>query len=120
GFNVAKAEGEYRGETEGNIDITITDMGNMSGLTAMAAGWAMVDLDKETDTGYEKTTTYNGQKAHEQYNREGHHGEISVLVANRFIVEVKGNSVTMDNIKSALGKIDIGKLDGMKMQGVQP
>ena len=120
GINVAKAEGEYRGETEGNIDITITDMGNMSGLTAMAAGWAMVDIDKESDTGYEKTTTYKGQKAHEQYTKESQHGEIEVLVGNRFIVEAKGNSVKMDDLKAALGKIDIGKLDGMKTQGVQP
>src|SRR2546427_2262752 len=120
GINVAKAEGEYRGETEGNIDITITDMGNMSGLTAMAAGWSMVDIDKESDTGYEKTSTYKGQKVHEQYTKESQHGEIEVLVGNRFIVEAKGNSVKMDDLKAALGKIDIGKLDGMKTQGVQP
>ena len=92
----------------------------MSGLTAMAAGWAMVDIDKESDTGYEKTTTYKGQKAHEQYTKESQHGEIEVLVGNRFIVEAKGNSVKMDDLKAALGKIDIGKLDGMKTQGVQP
>jgi hypothetical protein len=26
---------------------------------------------------------------------------------------------SMDQLKAALGKIDLGKLDGMKMQGVQ-
>lgn len=38
---------------------------------------------------------------------------------NRFVVELNGSQISMDQLKAALGKIDLGKLDGMKMQGVQ-
>ena len=122
GINLSKAEAEYQAEGEkGRIDINITDMGSMSGLTAMAAfGWAMTDIDRETDSGYEKTSTYGGFKAIEKYNKSNQDGEIQVLVGNRFSVEVKGYEVTMDQVKAALGKIDLAKLDGMKMQGIQP
>jgi hypothetical protein len=120
GINVAKAEGSYRADSGANIEITLTDMGSMTGLTALAAyGWVMAEIDRETDTGYEKTTTYSGNKAHEKYDNRGQHGEIEVLVANRFVVELNGNEISMDQLKGALGKIDLGKLNGMKMQGVQ-
>jgi hypothetical protein len=121
GINVSKAEGTYQAESGANIDINISDMGSMSGLTAIAAyGWAMADIDRETDNSYEKTTTYSGHKAHEKYEKSGQHGEIEVLVGNRFVVELNGNQISMDQLKAALGAVDLGKLDGMKMQGVQP
>jgi hypothetical protein len=120
GINVSKAEGNYQAESGANIDISISDLGSMTGLTAIAAyGWAMADIDRETDNSYEKTTTYSGHKAHEQYEKSRQHGEIEVLVGNRFVVELKGNQISMDQLKAALGKVDLGKLDGMKMQGVQ-
>ena len=56
---------------------------------------------------------------HEKYEKSGQHGEIQVLVGNRFIVELNGNRISMDQLKAALGMVDLGKLDGMKMQGVQ-
>jgi hypothetical protein len=91
----------------------------MTGLTAIAAyGWAMADIDRETNTGYEKTPTYSGNKAHEKYDNSGQHGETEVLVGNRFVVELNGSQISMDQLKAALGKIDLGKLD-MKMQGVK-
>ncbi len=121
GIHVSKAEGNYQAEGGGSdIEITISDMGTLTGLTAMAAyGWAMTEIDRESESGYEKTTTIGGHKAHEKFDKEGQRGEIDVLVANRFIVEVKGNGIPMDTVKGALSKIDLGKLDAMKGEGVQ-
>lgn len=122
GINISKAEAEYQAEGEkGRIDLNITDMGSMSGITAMAAfGWAMAEIDRETESGYEKTSTYGGFKAFEKYDKNNQDGEMQVLVGNRFSVEAKGYEVTMDQVKAALGKIDLAKLDGMKTQGIQP
>jgi hypothetical protein len=92
----------------------------MTGLAGMTAyAWARVDVDRESDSGYEKTSTFNGFKSHEKYNKQNKDGEISVLVGDRFVVEVDGNNVDMDAIKSTLGKVDLGKLNSMKGQGVQ-
>lgn len=121
GINISKAEADYRDE-QGNkkIDIEITDLGSITGLTAFAAyGWYMAEIDKETDEGYEKTFTYKGNKGYEKYNNKYQNGEISVLVAKRFIVEITGNDVSMDEIKSALDMIDIGKLESMKDFGIE-
>jgi hypothetical protein len=119
GLNLSKAEGEY--EKEGSsIHVSLMDMGTLSGMAAMATvAWAMADIDKETETGYEKTSTYQGFKSHEEYNRESKNGEVTVLVADRFIVEVRGNNLPMEGIMAALGAVDLNKLAAMKGKGVE-
>jgi len=120
-MNISHAEADYNSEDGSkSFDINITDMGNMSGLTQMAAyGWAMGEFDRETDSGYEKTTNFSGYKAYEEYNNEGKYGKLQVLVASRFIVEASGNNISMDELKSALGKIDLSKLESWKNFGIQ-
>jgi hypothetical protein len=120
GMQISNAEGRYSSDQGSSITVKITDIGSMSGLAGMTAyAWANVSVDRETDTGYEKTTTYNGYKAHEKYDKQNKSGEISVMVGDRFVVEVDGNNIEMGAIKDALGKVDIGKLNSMKGHGVQ-
>jgi len=89
-------------------------------MAAMATvGWAMAEIDKETETGYEKTSTYQGYKSHEEYNRSSKDGEVTVLVADRFVVEVRGNNLPMEAIMAALGTVDLTKLAAMKAKGVE-
>lgn len=121
GINISKAEADYNDE-QGNksINIEITDLGSVSGLTAFAAyGWYLADIDKETENGYEKTFMYKNNKGYEKYDNSSKYGEISVLVAKRFIVEINGNDVSMSELKAALNMIDIIKLENMKDFGVE-
>jgi hypothetical protein len=120
GINVAQAEASYDGKDGRHIEINIVDMGSMKGLMGMAAyGWAMADFDRETDTGYERTTTYRGHRAFEEYNEVDKSGRIQVLVAGRFAVEIEGSGVTMEDLQAALKRIDLGKLEKMKMHGIK-
>lgn len=121
GMNISKANADYSdAENNISIDINITDLGNISGLSGLAAyGWYMVDIDKETETGYEKTFTYKGNKGFEKYDNEGKYGEVSILVAKRFVIEANGNQVSMDQIMAAVNMIDIGKLESWKDFGVE-
>jgi hypothetical protein len=121
GIKVSKAEATYeRGEEPGRINISILDMGTMKGFAAMGSyGWALADVDKESDSGYEKTTMYSGCKAFEKYDNDSRSGEIQVLVADRFMVEVHGSDVSMSELKATLNSVDLGKLKRMKDVGVQ-
>jgi len=119
GISASVAEAEFKNDADGIVKVSITDMGSLSGMAAMAVAWANTEIDSESETGYEKTTTINGRKAHELYEKEGKHGEFTVLVANRFIVETIGDGVKMDAIKGAAGKVDLSKLEAMKMAGVK-
>jgi hypothetical protein len=119
GFTISKAQADYNNEDYSQrIDIEITDITGASGFAGLAAwGWAMADIDKETENGYEKTTKYKGHKAFEKYNNQDQYGSIEVLVSGRFIVSVNGNNVPMAAIMSAIDQVDIGKLEAMKDAG---
>lgn len=102
----------------GNLSLKITDVGSLSGPMAMGlAGWASLEIDRESDDEYEKSTTFGGYKAFEKYNSKRKNGELKVLVANRFIVEARGHDVKMADVKEAAGKVDLKKLEGMRSQG---
>ena len=118
GINVSTANADYStSDGKQSATIKITDLGSVTGFAAY--GWYLADVDKETETGYEKTFTYKGNKGFEKYNNNDNYGEISILVAKRFVVETNGNNIQMDQLKSAVDMIDIGKLEGWKDFGVE-
>lgn len=120
GMTISEAEGRYESEGGGRITVKIVDAGAMAGMASMAMyAWAGVEIDKEDDNGYEKTTTINGRRGYEKYDRSRNSGEVNLLVGGRFIVQVEGDEVSMDDLKSALDKVDLDKLDGMKGVGVK-
>jgi len=120
GMTISNAEGRYRNDAGSSMTVKVTDIGSMAGLAGMAMyAWASTDIDRETETGYEKTSTFNGFKSHEQYDKSSKSGELSALVGGRFAVEVQGYQVEMDAIKDAMTKINLKKLESMKGQGVQ-
>ncbi len=119
GFIASHGEARYEAEDGSNVTMKITDMGAMVGMAAMAAyGWALATVDRETETGYERTTTIKGYKGFEKFDRENKSGELSLLVGGRFIVEINGYGVPIEGLKGALDQVDLGKLDGMKTFGV--
>lgn len=114
GFGVSQAKASYSDDKDQRIEVSIVDVAGMGMALMGMAAWSMASIDKETETGYEKTTEYKGHKAFEKYNTNGKDGEISVLVANRYIVQVQGRNVDMDKIKDVLEAIDLDKLADIK------
>jgi hypothetical protein len=107
GIQVSTATASF---SDGNrdIDLEITDLGGAQGLTALA-GWAGVEQNRESDTGYERTSRANGQIIHEVYDRPNDHSEYTVIVGNRFSVQVDGDG-TVDQMKAAMAQIDLARL----------
>ena len=114
GFSLSQAEGKYK-DGEASMTVNIVDTGGVGGMAMMGmAAWAMAEVDKETATGYEKTTRIDGNKAYEKYDNERQNGELGVLVGDRFVVTVTGRKVTMDQMMATLDDIDLGKLAKME------
>jgi Yip1 domain len=117
GIRISTAEADYQDSASGRIHVKISDLGTLTSLAGMAAAMEP-KMDKETDTGYEKTTLINGRQTHEIYDTRSQQGELKVLLDGRFEVEVNGSGVKMDAIKLALSRIDLSRLEAMKTQGV--
>ena len=122
GMTIAEAEGNYSKDGgDGSIRIKLSDMSGMGAIGTMAhAAWATATIDNETDDGYEKTTTVSGCKAMEKYNTKSKQGELQVFVDNRFIVEVRGTDVKMDDMKKALELLDLKKLAALTPAAAAP
>ena len=121
GFTLSRAEARYETQgTNSSIKVEISDVGAMTGAAAMAAyAWASMEVDRENETGYEKTTTIKGYRGYEKLDRQTNYAELSILVGGRFMVELEGNEVGIDGLKAALDKLYLGKLEGMKDFGVK-
>ncbi len=115
GFNISRAEGKYEKEGESFIDVEILDTGGIGGFAlAGLAAWTIAKVDKETETGYEKSTTIEGYKAFEQYDNQSKDGQLHLLVGDRYILNVSGNNVSMDQMKALLTDLSLDKLADLK------
>ena len=115
GMVVSQADADYSGDGGAHLDVKLVDVGSLAGPLALGmASWASVEIDRETETGYEKSTVLGGNKAFEKYDTRSRRGEIKILVGGRFIAEVKGRNVKVDDIKAAVGQLDLAKLATLK------
>ena len=115
GFTISRAQARYSGKGAASAHLEIFDTGGVAGVGTMAlAAWAMADIDKETKEGYEKTTRLQGYKAFEKYDRPSKSGELNVLVADRFVINISGSNLSVQQLKSILKDLDPDKLSGLE------
>ena len=110
----SQTEVRYKNGTQ-SIDVKIVDSAFNQILVAPWAVFLTAGYEKETDTGYEKATKIGGNPGLEKWNSENKDGEITVLVANRFIVKFEGDG--LDDIKalqSFVSATDLTKLGALK------
>jgi hypothetical protein len=98
---------------ERRVELSITDTGGLAGLAAMT-GWASMTMDKETDGKVEKVYKAGGRTIHEEYQKDGSQGEMTVVLANGVIVAAEGDRVDMPALKKVLDGMDLAKLEALK------
>jgi len=118
GISSSKAQATYGDGKGGRIELEIIDVGTLSGVTAMAFAWVNVEIDKESDGGYERTTTLGGRKAYERYDGSARTGALDVIVASRFVVGVKATGVEKKVFQEAVAKLDLERIEALRTQGL--
>ncbi|MFN7953746.1 MAG: Yip1 family protein [bacterium] len=118
GIQIAEAKASYANDEGETWQLQITDTGSTKGIM-MFAGWAMLQQERQTDRGYEKSYKSDGRLIHEKWDTESHDGEYAVVVANRFVVTVSGTAPSIDALKEAVGGVDLNGLEALKDEGVK-
>ena len=118
GFSVSEASADY-GAGDSTVSVKITDMGAVPAMGMMGAAWTMTDVDRETATGYEKTVRLGESKGYRKYDTDSRRGEFSLVVADRFLVNVTGRGVDDDDLEAALRTVDLSALAAMRDDGRQ-
>lgn len=110
GFGASSAEAKYASGQQ-TMDVSIADLGPMAGLVGAIAVWANVEMDNTTETGFERTTTVQGYKAIEKYDRASETGELNIIVGDRFMVHLQGEQIKEKTLREAAGKLALKKLE---------
>ena len=119
GVQISKGTATYSDGAQHTVNLEITDTGSLKGLVGFAAGWAGVEQEKQTDSGYEKTYQNGGQLVHEKWDNGSHYGQYGVVVGSRFSVQAAGNATSINDLKAAIATVDLAGLEALKMDGVQ-
>ena len=119
GVKTSSADADYQGDNGAGVHIEISDMSGLSGLMGLA-GTLIQNTTSESDSGYERDKVISGRSVHEKYDMKSRKGDLSILLAKRFQVEITGDGVDMGALEQALGQVDLARLESMKDQGAQP
>jgi len=120
GVQVSTGHASYQDADNNQINLEITDMGGAKGIMALA-GFANVESERQTETGYEKTYKQDGRLVSERWDNNSRNGEFSIVLGDRFSVKVSGygSGLDINMLKAALGSLDLAGLESLKNQGVK-
>jgi hypothetical protein len=111
-YSMAKARYE---KDDMEVDISMVDGAGFAGIVTGFAAWSMVEVDRETDTGYERTTEINGHKAFEKYDSRTQDGQLSVIIQDRFIVNIDADDLESDQLLRKIFKdLNLRKLEQLQ------
>jgi hypothetical protein len=113
-YVISNAKAHYTGG-DSTIDIEITDSALNQMIFAPFAVFMASGYEERSDDGYKKAGTIAGSPGFESWEKDAKKGEVTVIVANRFIVQATGRHVaSIDPVKKALESVDLTKLATMK------
>jgi hypothetical protein len=112
GIAASSAKASYA-NGDRHAELSIVDSGGLAGLATMA-GWANLTMDKETEGKVEKVYKEGGRTIHEDYRKDGSHGETAVILANGVIVSAEGSKVDPATLKGMVQSVDLAKLEATK------
>lgn len=113
-FPVSMAEVVYT-KGDARIELKMTDSGLNQMLLMPYAMFLSAGYEKETETGYEKSTRVNGQPGWEKWDNGGGDGELNALVGKRFLVQIEGREIADTKVlHDVAGRIDMARLASLK------
>lgn len=118
GFRLSAVEAEYEGDRDAEIEVEIMDIGALPVIgSGTFAEWLSLEMDEESDRGWARTIEYRGYPAMEEFRRtDGDRGRanFSYLVENRFVVDIEGDGITVDELYEIRDRIDTEALADLR------
>ncbi len=113
-FAISNAKAHYENGPS-TMDIEITDSALNQMIFAPFAAFMAAGYSERSDDGYKKSGVISGSPGFESWRKDSNHGEVTVIVANRFVVQANGRRVeNIDAVKKAVETIDLARLATLK------
>lgn len=110
GFQMSEADATYE-DGDRKIDIQVMDMSKMGIAALSQATWAQMDIDRESDDGYERTLDIDGDKAYEKWEEDRERGSLFLFYKGRYMVNIDAEGISMNQLKTIYDAFDLGDLD---------
>ena len=100
--------GKYKLNDESGIEIGVYDCAGPMGAGIYSAQFmTFYNFEQEDDNGYTKTTTFDGHKAVERFEKNNNEYNITYFTGDRFLINLKGENVTKDQLTTASKSINL-------------
>lgn len=107
------------GTGESQLHLSVTDAGGMGAMMGLAA-WANMTVDKETATSVEKVYKVGKRSMREEYQKDGSQAELTTMLDNGLVVELKGHQMSIDKVKQALAEVNLSGMEAAKRPAAKP
>ena len=121
GFRISQVDQMfYEEDGNGQIEISVVDLGGLKNVASMGLDWLKLDVDRETDEGYERTRTYRDHPVLDKCDSMSGtmRCEMTAFVSRRFVVSLKSRDMEAGMLERVLEDMDIRKLERMKEEGI--
>ncbi len=111
---ISRAEAKYT-KDQSRVELEIVDTALSQLLLAPMSMFLASGYSERSDDGFKRAAKIAGQPGMEDWNTRSRRGEVTAVVANRFIVKATGHQVeNIDTVRSAVEAVDISKLAALK------
>jgi hypothetical protein len=96
------------------VDVQVIDYSNPEMAKGMSAAWSTVEIDKESDDGFEKTVKIKGNPGFLSWQKNGNHGQVNMLVGGRYVVSMSTENVASGDVIKMAEALPLDKLAALK------
>lgn len=113
GSKFSQAIGHYGGE-DSTAELQMMDYAGMPNMASGFAYWQDMEIDQESDTGWERTVDLSGHRAMLTWTNgeDGEHGSGSAMVVidRRFLVILNIHHITPEQFEAAQKELPLAKI----------
>lgn len=106
----ASIKGTYKEEDKQFVVEVVDGAGSMGGMVIMAGVAARVDMEEDNEFQHMKTLERNGIQAKQTYYKKQNKTQLLFLYDDRFLVEINGDGMGVDETWQAVGKLNLKDL----------
>lgn len=112
--SMSRAEARYR-QDNSSIELEITDTALNPLLLAPMSMFLTSGYSERSDEGFKRATKVGSHPAMEDWNSRSKRGEVTAVVANRYIVQATGHDVTdLAPVRAVVEAVNLSKLASLK------
>ena len=111
---ISRAEARYS-KDQSRVELEIVDTALSQLLLAPMSMFLASGYSERSDDGFKRAAKIAGQPGMEDWNSRTRRGEVTAVVANRFIVKATGHQVdNIEAVRGAVEAVDLAKLASLK------